>query len=1119
MRLAGAVALAALTLFAACSHAAGDIEDPGCGVFRIALQSDAVVYALPHGFLRAGSDSVRVQGMRWQRGTDYTIDLMRGELRLLRPPAAGDTLDVSACFLLDPPPLVVQKIPYRAGRTAPADTARADTMRVSPGLFRPATAHDPSRAPDQTSLTLTGNKTLAIDFGSQQDAFLRQSLDLAVSGTLAPGVELTGVLSDRNTPLTAGGSTQDLQSLDRVLIELKTPRGSAALGDVPLAWTEGEFGRLERRLQGVRGEWSFGRLQAIGAAATQQGEFRRLQLSGIEGQQGPYLLTDRDGGSGVPVVAGSDVVTMDGERLTRGESADYAIDYERGRITFTNRRPITAETRIAIDYQIAATSFRRNLAAVGGRWDQGPFRWWTRVIQEGDDRGRPLDTTLSPEDLLQLALIGDSTSFAIGPGVTPGGGDYDSVRVQGELVYAFAGPDSGEFAVSFARVGAGRGDYADSMLVDGRIAFRFVGESNGGFRIGRPLPLPESHQLWTVGGETRVGPVTANIEGAVTRFDRNTFSALDDQDNLGGAGRARVGFEIPTRGMLAGAAGVVLDARTVERRFVPFTPLERPFAEESWGLPIGTDLEHQHRAELSGFFRPRAGGELRASVGRLAIDSGFESWRREASWSRDGYLMTRAAYERAEGTQAGVQFPEGGRERSRAELGVRGRWVAPTLRAESDERSSPSDSGRVATRVREAAFDLATGRAMPWRAAASLALRRDATAVPGGFADRNDSRAVHVALDSPAGRKLALALAYQRRDVEPIGSGVMGVTTHSDLGSMRVRGEHKTGASVLGGVEITSEGETRRTRELIFVGAGRGAYDALGNFVGTGDYDLIVSARPGFDRIARAVTSVRFAAPFGKSERWRGSRFEFDFESDARRRGDLRPGDVWIAPGAVRDDPALAHGSVLQRASADLAPGALVSSVFARIERRVTSDRTFVNFAQFVDDRTASARWRARSAAAVGIELELRARRQEAQQQLTGNATFRRAIEEGGGTFRAAYTPGPRLRVAGAVEVTWSRPAGGVDLTRLVRVGPDLGWSLGERSRLEASFRRSFTSGPAPLDLLPTADPLGTLRWEGNARVDWRVHNSVTLGTSITARDRIDRRTQVTGRAEMRAFF
>src|SRR6185503_12011541 len=188
-----------------------------------------------------------------------------------------------------------------------------------------ATGRSPSIAASGTELSLTGNKTIAVDFGSGQDAFLRQSLDLAVSGTLAPGVEMTGALSDRNTPLGAAGATQSLQSLDRVLIELKAPAGSAALGDVSLALDRGEFGKIERRLQGVRGEWGTHGFSSVVAAASEQGEYNTLQFFGIDGRQGPYLLTDRSGTANVGVVPGSEVVTLDGVRMTRGESADYAM--------------------------------------------------------------------------------------------------------------------------------------------------------------------------------------------------------------------------------------------------------------------------------------------------------------------------------------------------------------------------------------------------------------------------------------------------------------------------------------------------------------------------------------------------------------------------------------------------------------------------------------------------------------------------------------------------------------------------------------------------------------------------------------------------------------------------
>ena len=96
-----------------------------------------------------------------------------------------------------------------------------------PATIRPSTGRDPSSAPSGSALAVNGNKTLAVDFGSTQDAALRQSLDLSLSGRIAPGVEITGVLSDRDTPISAEGTTQDLQSLDRVAAGVLSAGGHA----------------------------------------------------------------------------------------------------------------------------------------------------------------------------------------------------------------------------------------------------------------------------------------------------------------------------------------------------------------------------------------------------------------------------------------------------------------------------------------------------------------------------------------------------------------------------------------------------------------------------------------------------------------------------------------------------------------------------------------------------------------------------------------------------------------------------------------------------------------------------------------------------------------------------
>lgn len=1123
VRAGGAALIAAAFAFAPSPVRAAD--DPGCGVSAVVQQSGAVVYRLPHAFIRLGSDSLWTRVATWRRGADYGLDPTRGELRLLREPAPGETLWVSVCWLVVAPPLDLRLNIYHPAPGVVPDTNAAAAPAPPPP--RPVTGRSPTTAAAGTELAVTGNKTIAVDFGSGQDAFLRQSLDLAVSGTLAPGVEMTGALSDRNTPLGAAGATQSLQSLDRVLIELKAPSGRAALGDVTLALDRGEFGRVERRLQGVRGEWNAKGFSGVLAAASEQGEYNTLQFVGIEGRQGPYELTDRSSATGVSVVAGSEVVTMDGVRLTRGESADYSIDYDRGRVTFTNRRPVTSASRITIDYQFTLNRFRRNMAAAGASWERGAFRASSTFITESDDGGSPLGFTFDASDRYALSAAGDSASRAIGPGVAPGPGDYTFIPAGAQPAhYAFAGVDSGAFVVGFARVAQGQGAYQDSAVVAGHTAYRFVGQGNGDFQIGRQLPLPESHQLWSVGGSAAAGPVTVDLEGAVSRHDRNTLSSLDDGDNSGIAGRARVALAGAPR-WLGGAAGLELTARGVDRRFDPFSRVERAFAEEDWGLPIGADLDHQQRIELTGFATPRAGGELRASLGHLATPDGFRAFRRAASWTRDGTVSARASWQRSDGTQPGLRFASGGRERATGELAWRTPWLEPALRGEWDRRSSPSDTGTVGARTREIAAEVRSPRAIAWRALLGYAVRHEGLATAGGFVDQDRARTLHGTLETPAAQPWGASLAWQRRLVDPLANPAR---TRSDLASARLRaGDPGRGWSGLANLEITSEGENRQVRRLVFVGAGKGPYDAAGNLVGNGDYDLVSVLAPDLQRIARAATSARATWRFGASDVWRGSRVEFDFESEARRRGELGGRDAVISPGAALGDTALARGAVTQRFETELAPGSRVSALRFRIERRVSADRGFTNFAQTQDAREATLTWRARATATVSAEVEGRWKRSEAGQTLGAGVPFRRTLGETGAIGQLVFTPDARVRAAASVDAGWVRPEspGGAtgEATRTIKVGPDLGVAVGARGHVDLTVRRAFISGAPPIALVPGIDPAGAPRWDGTVRGDYRVHESTTFSTSVTVRDRsgqplgLARPTEVTGRAELRAFF
>lgn len=1108
----GVLVVGVLVALAAAAPARAE-HDPSCGVLTVPVHAGTLVYRLERGFLRAGSDTVRVRGVPWTRGTDYELDALRGEIRLLHDPVPGDTLAVQACWLLDPPPLERERMALRGGGEAPvaatSDTAPAVTPRA--GVSR-ARLDDASGV----SLALSGSKSVAVEFGSQQDAFLKQSLDLTLSGTLAPGVELTGVLSDRNTPLTTTGSTQDLQALDRVLLELKAPGGDAQLGDVDLALGQGEFLRVDRRLQGMSAMLGGGATSVRFAAASVPGQHHRLEFYGTEGFQGPYTLTDDQGGTAISVVAGSEVVTLDGQRLTRGDAADYAMDYDAARITFTSRHPISASTRITIEYQFSSDAFQRRLVGGGGRWGGDRAYLYGGAVDESDDRGRPTAGTLTAADLVTLAFAGDSAARAVVPDVSDSGGDYDTVRVDSaHVAYAFVGP-GGHFAVPFTRVGTGEGDYQSYPVASGT-AFRFVGIGNGDYRVGRTLPLPQSHQLANAGGGVRWGPLAAEVEGAVSRLDRNTLSSLDDGDDVGRAGRARVALETAHAGWGLRRLGLAGTMRDVDPRFAAFSTLSESFAAEAWGLAPGADVDHRRERALEAFAEGGAFGALHGTVGHLATPGGFTADRRELSYARSGLLAASADYAWAAGADPSLRHPDGSREHADATLKVALPWIEPAVHASTDRRLAPSDSIGVGARTRIAGADLSTGARLAWQASVGWELRREALPGPTGFVDQGETRALTTLLRSPDRNGWGGELRYEHRQLRPLANPDR---TSGDFGSLRLHGEERPlGLTGQLDVEVTGDGETRTERSLTYVGPGRGTYDALGNYVGTGDYTLAIGVAPGFDRVSRAVTSAHLGWEYAPAAWLRGSRTTFDYETETRRRGDLGLWDPWVAPGVVLGDRGLALGSLRQRLESDVAPESRAAAFHLRLERQVSSDRQVENFAQTLDHRTASLRWRTRPTDVTTTELQASVERQAAVQALAGVAGLARTLFTSGLTGQVVVTPGARLRVAAVAEAAWTRPEGATELSRSLRIGPDVGIAVGTRGHADLSIRRGFESGAPAVSLLPTSVPAGVPVWDSTARFDYHVRESSTVGVTTSVIQRPGLKTAVTGRAEVRAFF
>ena len=81
----------------------------------------------------------------------------------------------------------------------------------------------------QENLTLSGYKTIGVSVNNLGSANLEQTLDVSLSGEIAPHTVLSGHLSDQGSSLE--GSTREVADLDMVYVSLDNPRYNVLVGD------------------------------------------------------------------------------------------------------------------------------------------------------------------------------------------------------------------------------------------------------------------------------------------------------------------------------------------------------------------------------------------------------------------------------------------------------------------------------------------------------------------------------------------------------------------------------------------------------------------------------------------------------------------------------------------------------------------------------------------------------------------------------------------------------------------------------------------------------------------------------------------------------------------------
>lgn len=401
-------------------------------------------------------------------------------------------------------------------------------------------------------LKKNGNIARGISIGNTQDMSVASNLNLQLNGQLSPELKIIASISDQNIPVQPEGNTQQIQEFDRVFIQLQHKKGSLTAGDFHIKKPNSFFLNYNKKVQGARVEvltekndTSNSSLKVYAGAALSKGKYAVNQIVAIEGNQGPYKLTGNDQESFIIIIAGSEKVYIDGSQLTRGQSNDYTIDYNTSEVTFTAKQLITKDKRIRIEFEYSDRNYARSMVQTGVDYEHKKFQIHAHYFNESDLKNQSLDQELSLQQQQILASVGDNLNAAIASTIDSVGYFNDRVLYKKidtlgyPEVYVYStNQDSAVYQLSFSNVGNGNGNYNQiQSSANGRV-FQWIAPSmgvpQGEYEAVAKLISPKKKQMLSLGFGYEIAKGTIiKTEFALSDYDKNLFSALDQADNQG----------------------------------------------------------------------------------------------------------------------------------------------------------------------------------------------------------------------------------------------------------------------------------------------------------------------------------------------------------------------------------------------------------------------------------------------------------------------------------------------------------------------------------------------------------------------------------------------------------
>ena len=512
---------------------------------------------LTHTFIAPFSEKIFTSSGEVISSNAYQLDHLAGWLIPTTPLQSDSAYQISYRYFVNP---LKNRIALRQLSIKTDSTGEEIYTDI---WIQPAGSENETFFWETSQIRKTGSLSRGLTMGNSRGLSVNSGLNLQLEGELSDGIKVIGTITDQNIPIQPDGTTQQINDLDKIFVQLIKDRYSFTIGDFEISSQGTRFGNFYRNVQGLRFDYKADKTRASVSAAVAKGKFHTNSFIGKEGISGPYQLTGKNGERFFFVLAGSERVYLNGKLMRRGELEDYIIDYNIASVSFTPRHVITSVTRIVIDFEYNDQNFNRSLmvAQVEQKLAKDKLDIRLSYARDADNPNAPFnDAQAFNEVRAELAAIGDEDSLATSSGVNLAGfskaeGQVRYIR-RDTLIdslnyerYIFATDSSAVYKISFSYVGPNRGFYRRDNRGINRVVYEWVppgidGSARADYAPVRKWVLPRLLQVLNAGVDFQLtDKIKLYSETAVSSEDLNRLSSLDDQDNIDLANRTGIVFE------------------------------------------------------------------------------------------------------------------------------------------------------------------------------------------------------------------------------------------------------------------------------------------------------------------------------------------------------------------------------------------------------------------------------------------------------------------------------------------------------------------------------------------------------------------------------------------------